>query len=72
MLNFVCRVGDQPLVRVALHPPLEGQLQLGSTIAGTLDLRASHDAADAGVGAPKCVQVSPAQGGPQQALLGGC
>ena len=64
-------MGDQPLVRVALHPPLEGQLQLGSTIAGTLDLRASHEAAGAGTGAPNCVQVSHAQGGPQQALIEG-
>eukprot|EP00891_Asterochloris_glomerata_P005253 jgi/Astpho2/5253/Aster-x1285 len=55
--SYNLKVGDQPLVRVALHPPLEGQLQLGSTIAGTLDLRASHEAAGAGTGAPNCVQI---------------
>ena len=53
----VCRVGDQPLVRLALHPPLEGRLQLGATIAGTLDFRFSQEAAQQSGAAPKCVQV---------------
>ena len=53
----ICRVGDQPLVRLALHPPLEGRLQLGATIAGTLDFRFSQEAAQQSGAAPKCVQV---------------
>jgi len=53
----ICRVGDQPLVRLALHPPLEGRLQLGATIAGTLDFRFSQEAAQQSSAAPKCVQV---------------
>ena len=52
-----CRVGEHPLVRVSLHPPLEGQLQLGSTLAGTLDFRFSQSAAQQDSAAPKCVQV---------------
>jgi len=51
------RVGDQPLVRLALHPPLEGRLQLGATIAGTLDFRFSQEAAQQSSAAPKCAQV---------------
>ena len=51
------RVGEHPLVRVALHPPLEGRLQLGATIAGTLDFRFSQEAAQQSSAAPKCVQV---------------
>ena len=57
-INVACRVGDQPLVRLALHPPLEGRLQLGATIAGTLDFRFSQEAAQQSSAAPKCVQVS--------------
>ena len=53
----LCRVGEHPLVRVSLHPPLEGQLQLGSTLAGTLDFRFSQSAAQQDAAAPKCVQV---------------
>ena len=52
-----CRVGEHPLVRVALHPPLEGRLQLGATISGTLDFRFSQEAAQQSSAAPKCVQV---------------
>ena len=44
-------------MRVALHSPSEGPLQLGSVLAGTLDFRASHDAAEAAPAAPKCIQV---------------
>lgn len=50
-------MGDHPLVRLALHPPLEGRLQLGATIAGTLDFRFSQEAAQQSSEAPKCVQV---------------
>lgn len=50
-------MGDHPLVRLALHPPLEGRLQLGATIAGTLDFRFSQEAAQQSSAAPKCVQV---------------
>lgn len=52
-----CRVGEHPLARLTLHPPLEGQLQLGTTIAGTLDFRFSQAAAQQESAAPKCLQV---------------
>ena len=65
-----CRIGDQPLVRVSLHPPLEGSLQPGSTLAGTLDfsqhaqgaaaLPAASPGSDAGAApssAARCMQV---------------
>ncbi|DBB01899.1 TPA: hypothetical protein ACH3X1_000495 [Trebouxia sp. C0004] len=55
--SYNLKVGDQPLVRLALHPPLEGRLQLGATIAGTLDFRFSQEAAQQSGAAPKCVQV---------------
>ena len=47
-------------MRVSLHPPLEGSLQPGSTLAGTLDF--SHavpaDGGQAGAGpTPRCMQV---------------
>lgn len=51
------RVGNHSLVRISLHPPLEGQLQPGSTLAGTLDFRFSQAAAQEDTAAPKCVQV---------------
>jgi hypothetical protein len=43
-------------VRVALHPPLEGWLQPGATLAGTLDFRFSQEAAAAGGG--RCAAVA--------------
>ena len=55
-----CRIGDQPLVRVSLHPPLEGSLQPGSTLAGTLDFSQAvpADGGQAGAGpTPRCMQV---------------
>lgn len=62
-----CRIGEQPLVRVTLHPPLEGSLQPGATLAGTLDFSQPAAAAQrtaAGGGsssaaphAPRCMQV---------------
>ena len=55
MATWHCRVGDHPLVRISLHSPIEGQLQLGSTLAGTLDFRFSQAQQEAA--APKCVQV---------------
>ncbi|KAL3158772.1 hypothetical protein ABBQ32_011500 [Trebouxia sp. C0010 RCD-2024] len=55
--SYNLKVGDHPLVRLALHPPLEGRLQLGATIAGTLDFRFSQEAAQQSSAAPKCVQV---------------
>lgn len=61
-----CRIGEQPLVRVALHPSLEGSLQPGATLAGTLDFSqpataAQQAAADGGGGAaPRCMQVQSA------------
>lgn len=55
--SYNLKVGEHPLVRLALHPPLEGRLQLGATIAGTLDFRFSQEAAQQSSAAPKCVQV---------------
>lgn len=55
--SYNLKVGEHPLVRLALHPPLEGRLQLGATIAGTLDFRYSQEAAQQSSAAPKCVQV---------------
>ncbi|DBB14851.1 hypothetical protein WJX82_007806 [Trebouxia sp. C0006] len=55
--SYNLKVGDQPLVRLALHPPLEGRLQLGATIAGTLDFRFSQEAAQQSSAAPNCAQV---------------
>lgn len=52
-------MGDHPLVRIALHPPMEGPFQLGCTLAGTLDFRQSQEAAAQSPATPKCVQVSP-------------
>ncbi|KAL4857998.1 Suppressor of tumorigenicity 14 [Chlorella vulgaris] len=46
--TYALRMGDQPLVRVSLHPPLEGSLQPGSTLAGTLDFTQLPAAAPAG------------------------
>ncbi len=52
----MCRMGDAPLVRVAVHHPLEGPLQPGAPLAGTLDFRAGREAA-AGGAAPRCTEV---------------
>lgn len=35
--SFALRIGDAPLVRVCVHPPLMGPLQPGATLAGTLE-----------------------------------
>ena len=51
------RMGDAPLVRIAVHPPLEGPLQPGASLSGTLDFRAGREAA-AGGAAPPCSEVS--------------
>lgn len=50
------RMGEAPLVRVAVHHPLEGALQPGAPLAGTLDFRAGREAA-AGGAAPRCTEV---------------
>ncbi|KAL4443005.1 hypothetical protein ABPG77_008496 [Micractinium sp. CCAP 211/92] len=65
--SFALRIGEHPLVRVTLHPPLEGSLQPGATLAGTLDFSqpaaAAQQAAAGGGGgaaaphAPRCMQV---------------
>ncbi|KAL4457739.1 hypothetical protein ABPG75_012604 [Micractinium tetrahymenae] len=65
--SFALRIGEQPLVRVTLHPPLEGSLHPGATLAGTLDFSqpaaaAQQAAADGGGGheafhGPRCMQV---------------
>ena len=50
-------MGDFPIGKVSLHPPLDGYVQPGSTLAGTIDLRASQDAAAKRAEAPKCVSL---------------
>ena len=35
--SFALRIGDAPLVRVCVHPPLMGPLQPGAILAGTLE-----------------------------------
>jgi hypothetical protein len=58
--SYALRIGDQPLVRVSLHPPLEGSLQPGSTLAGTLDFSQAvpADGGQPGAGpTPRCMQV---------------
>ena len=51
-------MGDAALVRVAVHPPLEGPLQPGASLSGTLDFRAGREAS-AGGAAPRCSEVPP-------------
>ena len=51
------QVGDAALVRVALHAPSDGHVALGSVLSGTLDFRASQEAAALNPEAPRCVQV---------------
>ena len=53
------QLGEAPLVRVALHAPLDGPLVLGSVLAGTFDFRASQTASGPSSAAPKCIQVWP-------------
>lgn len=55
--SYNLRVGDRPLVRLSLHSPLFGEVTLGGTINGAIDMRASHEAALQDPAAPKCVQV---------------
>ncbi|KAK9814302.1 hypothetical protein WJX72_003654 [[Myrmecia] bisecta] len=55
--SFALRIGASPLVRLGVHEPLDGPLRLGSTLAGTLDFRASHEAAILHQQSPKCAQV---------------
>eukprot|EP00887_Chlorella_sp_A99_P002645 scaffold6.g2645.t1 len=45
--SYALRIGEQPLARVSLHPPLEGALQPGATVGVTLDF--AHAAAAAAV-----------------------
>lgn len=51
------QVGDAALVRVALHAPSDGHVALGSVLSGTLDFRASQEAAALNPEAPRCIQV---------------
>lgn len=50
-------------MRVAVHPPLEGPLQPGASLSGTLDFRAGREGAN-GAAAPRCSEVSGASLGP--------
>ena len=78
----LCRIGDQPLVRVSLHPPLEGSLQPGSTLAGTLDFSpqpppqppaAAAPAADGEAGAaPPAPAAAAVAGGPSPCCIQVC
>lgn len=54
--SFALRMGDAPLVRIAIHMPLEGPLQPGALLSGTLDFRASRQAATPQEG-PRCSEV---------------
>ncbi|KAK9918728.1 hypothetical protein WJX75_006323 [Coccomyxa subellipsoidea] len=56
--SYNLRVGDAALVRVALHAPSDGHVALGSVLSGTLDFRASQEAAALNPEAPRCVQVA--------------
>ena len=51
------QVGDAAVGRVALHAPSDGHVALGSVLSGTLDFRASQEAAALNPEAPRCVQV---------------
>ena len=51
-------MGEFPLAKVSLHPPLEGYLQPGAALAGTVDLRQSQDSAETQPNAPKCIAVA--------------
>jgi hypothetical protein len=50
------RMGDAPLVRLAVHQQPEGLLQRGALLACTLDFQAGRDAAATGA-APRCTDV---------------
>ncbi|CAL8463947.1 g3482 [Coccomyxa elongata] len=56
--SYNLRVGDAALVRVALHAPSDGHVALGSVLSGTLDFRASQEAAALNPEAPRCIQVA--------------
>jgi len=68
--DFALRIGDAPLCRVAIHPPLLGPLQPGATVACTLEFptNASYstfgddtngkDAPHAAISSLRCMQVS--------------
>lgn len=49
------RMGDSPLVRLAVHQQPEGLLQRGALLACTLDFQAGRDAAATGA-APRCTE----------------
>ncbi|KAK9844480.1 hypothetical protein WJX74_003029 [Apatococcus lobatus] len=51
------RFGAGMLAKLQLHPPLEGCLQPGATLAGLLDFRLARDAAARSPAAPSCLQV---------------
>eukprot|EP00884_Botryococcus_braunii_P011510 jgi/Botrbrau1/2035/Bobra.0047s0015.1 len=56
--NYNLRVGQEILVALALHAPLDGSVELGSTLAGTLDMRRGQRGADSsGSMPPRCIQV---------------
>ncbi len=48
-------LSEDPLVRLCLHPPLEGALVPGATLSGTLDLRTSHAGHHRDASTPQCL-----------------
>lgn len=54
-------------MRVAVHPPLEGPLQPGASLSGTLDFRAGREAS-AGGAAPRCSEAPPHPSPPPLAI----
>ena len=55
------RFGAGLLAKLQLHPPLEGCLQPGASLAGLLDFRPARDAAARSPAAPSCLQVRPSE-----------
>ncbi len=58
--TFALRIGDAPLVRVSVHPPLMGPLQPGTTVTGTLEFPTPSTRTTAADGGSllRCMQVS--------------
>ncbi len=57
MRSWNLRFGPGLLAKLQLHPPLEGCLQPGASLAGLLDFRPARDAAARSPSAPSCLQV---------------
>lgn len=56
--SYILNLGETPLVKIMLQPPLDGYLQPGSTFNGVLDFRVQHTHSSAGpTPAMSCHQV---------------